>query len=115
MCLSLSRTRSYIVSHANREHLYRVHSTPIQCARCWLTMKPEKDLEEHIRAQSPCLVRPQIVKWVPREKVGILKDRKKVFAGQTEEERWKCIYGILFPDDPILPRPCEFHHTYSLV
>jgi hypothetical protein len=75
-------------------------------------MKTEKDLEEHVRAQSPCLVRPQIVKWIPREKVGILKDRRKVFTGQTEEERWKCIYGILFPDDPILPSPCEFHpHT----
>jgi hypothetical protein len=78
-------------------------------------MKTERALEEHVRAQSPCLVRPQIVKWVPREKVGILKDRKKVFTGQTEEERWKCIYGILFPDDPIFPSPCEFHHTYSLV
>jgi hypothetical protein len=76
-------------------------------------MKTEKDFEEHVRAQTPCLVQPQLVKWVPREKIKMLKDRKKVLAGQTEEERWKCIYGTLFPEDVILPSACEFHFTKS--
>src|SRR3954454_13329589 len=90
----------------NREHLYRVHSTPIQCVRCWLIVKTEVDLKEHVRTQAPCLIQPQLVEWVSREKVRILKDRKKVLSGKTEEERWNGVYGILFPDDLFLPSSC---------
>lgn len=90
-----------------REHLYRVHLTPIQCKRCWLTMKTEKELEEHVRAQEPCLMQPQLVQWVPRDKVEALKDRKKACQSQNEEERWNYVYGLLFPEDLSLPSPCE--------
>jgi hypothetical protein len=90
-----------------REHLYRVHLTPIQCTRCWSTVKTEKELEKHSRAQEVCSVKPRLVQWVPREKEQILKDRKQVLKGQSEEERWKYIYGILFPEDLSLPSACR--------
>lgn len=70
-------------------------------------MKTEKELEKHARAQEVCSVKPQLVQWVPREKAQILKDCKQVLKGQSEEERWKYIYGILFPEDLSLPSPCK--------
>ena len=70
-------------------------------------MKTEKELEEHVRAQEPCLMQPQLVQWVPRDKVEALKDRKKACQSQNEEERWNYVYGLLFPEDLSLPSPCE--------
>jgi hypothetical protein len=71
-------------------------------------MRTEKELEKHVRGQEHCLVQPQLVHWVPRAKVEVLKNRKKACQGQSEEERWKYVYGILFPEDPSLPSPCKF-------
>lgn len=70
-------------------------------------MKTEKELETHARAQEPCVVQSQLIQWVPRDIVEVLKDRKKGRSSQTEEERWKYIYGLLFPEDLSLPSPCE--------
>ena len=88
-----------------KEHLYRVHVIPIQCPRCWLTMKTEQELQDHSRAAVSCVVLPQLVQWVPRDKIEVLKDRKKALSGKDEEERWKSVYGILFPNDSVIPSP----------
>ena len=66
-------------------------------------MKTEKELEKHVRSQVPCLVQPQLVQWVPRDVMEILKDRKKALRGGTEEERWKQVYATLFPEDVNIP------------
>lgn len=38
-----------------------------------------------------------------------LKGRKTMFRAQTEEEKWKIVYLILFPDTALgeMPSPCE--------
>jgi hypothetical protein len=36
-----------------------------------------------------------------------LQSKRKAFPGQTEAERWKQIYQILFPDDEEVPDPCK--------
>jgi hypothetical protein len=35
-----------------------------------------------------------------------LRSRKKTTEGQTAEERWKEIYYLIFPSEPI-PGPCK--------
>ena len=39
-----------------------------------------------------------------------LRSRKKGHASQTQEDRWKDIYRILFPMEPV-PDPCEFYFS----
>jgi len=41
----------------------------------------------------------------------MLQCKRKAFPGQTEAERWKQIYKILFPDDEEVPDPCRSHST----
>jgi hypothetical protein len=105
--VSILTTASRPSNETHREHLYRVHNTPIECSRCWLNLKTEKDLADHVRKQTPCEVRPQLVEWIPREKIKVLKDRKKALLGQSERERWEYVYRILFPEEPSLPSPCK--------
>src|ERR1700733_11000508 len=76
------RPRRAHSDETHREHLYRVHITPIECSRCWLNLKTEKDLADHVRKQTPCEVRPQLVEWIPREKIKVLKDRKNALLGR---------------------------------
>jgi hypothetical protein len=70
-------------------------------------MKTEAELGEHTQANSQCQILPQPLRWIPREVVTKLKNRKKAFAGQTDEETWRYIYGLLFPDSVHIPSPCK--------
>lgn len=85
-----------------------MHAAPIECSRCWLSLKTEKDLADHVRRETPCEVQPQLVEWIPREKIKVLKDRKKAPLGQSKRERWEYVYKVLFPEEPNLPSPCKF-------
>jgi hypothetical protein len=85
-----------------------VHYKPFQCARCWLTTKTAKELEEHARVPVPCSVQPQVVAWMSHDKYDKLKDRKnKYHLSQSEEERWMRVYAVLFPEDLSPPSACE--------
>jgi hypothetical protein len=53
-------------------------------------------------------MQPQLVEWISREKIKVLKDRKKALLGQSERERWEYVYKVLFPEEPNLPSPCKF-------
>jgi hypothetical protein len=46
----------------------------------------------------------------------LLQCKRKAFPGQTEAERWKQVYQILFPLDEEAPDPCKPlspHRGYS--
>jgi hypothetical protein len=43
-----------------------------------------------------------------------LKSRKKSSPDQTEEARWKEIYGLLFPNE-VVPNPCKLIITLPLL
>ena len=90
-----------------REHLYRNHQTPIHCPRCWTEMKTEAALGEHARSITRCDILPQPLRWIPREVYEKLKDRKRAFAGQTDIDTWRYIFGLIFPDYPTIPSPCK--------
>ncbi|KAF8850127.1 hypothetical protein BDZ45DRAFT_752088 [Acephala macrosclerotiorum] len=89
-----------------KEHLYRSHSAPPYCNRCFLQFGSEADLLSHLRNPSPCCnnILGEPPEGITKEVEKRLKTRKKAYPGQTDEERWKEIYLLLFPGD-IVPSP----------
>ena len=77
-------------------------------------METEAALGEHARAMNQCDVLPPPLRWIPREVCEKLKNRKKAFVGQTEEDTWRYIFGLLFPDCSNVPSPCKFFFSRSL-
>ena len=94
-----------------REHLYRRHALPIQCRRCFEAFKTEDLLDQHHQLPDPCQRQP------PPDSEGFdkaqekrLKNRKRKPGVETEEEKWREVYKILFPADDVaaMPSPCGF-------
>lgn len=59
-------------------------------------MKTEAALGEHVRASSQCVILPPPLRWIPREVLDKLKNRKKAFAGQTDEDTWSMLLSCWF-------------------
>ncbi|KAH8660986.1 hypothetical protein BGZ60DRAFT_566648 [Tricladium varicosporioides] len=83
-----------------KEHLYRYHKAPPYCKRCWKVFETVEQREIHETA--PAVLICEIVKGSPPEGVRPdqqqqLKTKAKAYPGQTEQERWKDIYRMLFP------------------
>jgi hypothetical protein len=84
----------------DREHLYRRHLLPPQCHRCCTSFSNDVALREHQRDARGCNVREQVPpEGFDKEQERRLKSKKKSQTYQTEEEKWKSVYRILFPDD----------------
>jgi len=92
-----------------RQHLYRRHALPIQCARCALKFDTDTSLKEHQRRPEGCEVREEGPKeGFDKEQEKRLKSRKRPPIGQTEIEKWNAVYLILFPEDESkIPSPCK--------
>jgi hypothetical protein len=44
-----------------------------------------------------------------------LRGRKKITPGRSEEDRWRDIYTLIFPDEAV-SMPCELsQHSYTLI
>jgi hypothetical protein len=83
-----------------REHLYRRHLLPPQCHRCCITFANDVTLREHQRDPRGCEVNEQIpLEGFDKDQERRLKSKKRSQTYQTEEEKWKGVYRILFPDD----------------
>lgn len=95
-----------------RTHLYRRHALPIQCPRCWEVFKEEKLLSSHLQQNPPCISRENhtLVEGFTKDQEKKLRSRKKAQADTTDEDKWREIYMILFPDDDpaSIPSPCKF-------
>ena len=91
-----------------RGHLYRYHLIH-QCQRCKSLFDSDEELDSHIETSDRCdaIVAPP-VDGITRKMKVVLQSKRKAFPGQTEAERWKQIYQILFPDDKEVPDPCKF-------
>lgn len=92
----------------NREHLYRRHRAPIHCSRCWVEFKTQAELEAHSRSTNICdlaeLTTP--FEGITTEIEKKLRSRKKDSRVQSEADRWRGIYRVLFPDE-VVPSPCK--------
>ena len=91
-----------------REHIYRSHKQYPHCYRCNQEFSSENEVIAHLQEAEPC----QRSKFEPPSGIG--KDVEKVLRGkkrtrhQTDAEKWKDIYRVLFPDVPSdqIPQPC---------
>lgn len=90
-----------------KEHLYRCHQISPHCKRCWRTFKTQQQLDGHLTVAATDICEVQagkapagITSAVERQ----LRSRKKSHPGQTDEERWKDIYKLLFPNEAV-PSP----------
>jgi hypothetical protein len=93
----------------HREHIYRGHRIVPYCKRCWKIFKSQEQLDFHmiVEASEICDVKP----GSPPEGITVeherhLRSRKKTSPNQTDCDRWKDIYKILFPNEEV-PSPCE--------
>jgi hypothetical protein len=93
-----------------REHLYRRHLLPIQCHRCCSTFPNEPTLRDHQRDARGCEIREQVPpEGFDKDQERKLKSKKRSLVYQSEEDKWKGVYRILFPDDveEAMPSPCK--------
>jgi len=82
---------------------------PIQCPRCWQAMDNSDRLESHLQASPVCDIKEKImIEGFDKKQEEKLKSRKRNHQNQTEEQRWKELYNILFPEDneQDIPSPC---------
>jgi hypothetical protein len=82
-----------------------------QCPRCGEEFDSPAPLVEHLRAATPCplknLSTREGITRTQEEKLRCRKNKKK--SKLTEEDKWRHIYEILFPDDnpELMPSPCK--------
>lgn len=84
----------------------------MHCYRCNQEFTSELAVKMHLKELQPCQVS------LFREPTGFGKDVEKVLRGknrsrdQSDVEKWKDIYSVLFPDVPSdqIPEPCERFH-----
>jgi hypothetical protein len=90
-----------------REHFKRKHRLLLHCPRCWVAFKLLPDFNAHMAAPDGCQpgVAPDGVtdyQWVQ------IHDKHNFVSVHTEEDKWRVIYRILWPDDNDIPPPCMF-------
>lgn len=92
--------------HRMKEHLYRSHAQPIFCPICYETCKSDKELLNHVRLQQCQRSAPQQIEGIDRETIYTL--RKRTTALRLEDDKWRDVYHVLFPNVPTadIPSPC---------
>ncbi|KAF2790459.1 hypothetical protein K505DRAFT_364699 [Melanomma pulvis-pyrius CBS 109.77] len=92
-----------------KEHLYRNHTLPIFCRRCYTIFKAETLLDDHQRAIEPCTMRPkEIIEGFDKLQHEKLRSRKKTRPEPNEEDKWRDVYRILFPSDDEASMPSPY-------
>ena len=90
-----------------REHLYRCHKSPPQCPRCLLELADYDALGCHLNQEARCERQPsRKIEGITIQQIERLKSKKRLSSDQNEEARWKEVYTIIFPDEPV-PSPCR--------
>jgi hypothetical protein len=93
-----------------RGHLYRYHRVH-QCQRCKDLFNSQEELDTHIEALEGCDLRAlealEPLEGITSKVKERLQCRKKAYPGQSEADRWKDIYRVLFPNEEV-PSPCKF-------
>jgi hypothetical protein len=82
---------------------------PPHCRRCYITFGDESQLTAHSRSAFSCAMRDaEPPSGFDKDQETALKSRSKMFQAESEEEKWRIIYLILFPDTALgeLPSPC---------
>jgi hypothetical protein len=93
--------------HRMKEHLYRAHAQSIYCPRCYTMFDVDMDLSNHLRSAQCHVSAPQPIEGIDRETLKAL--RKRSPALRLEEDKWRDVYHLLFPDVTLedIPSPCK--------
>ena len=95
-----------------REHLYRCHMAPIHCSRCWVQFKDQEEYWAHTHATCICELQPRpALKGITPEIEARLRSRKPSLPRQSDEQKWREIYSLLFPNEEV-PDPCKQQPLY---
>ncbi|KAF1844509.1 uncharacterized protein K460DRAFT_309456 [Cucurbitaria berberidis CBS 394.84] len=97
--------------HRMKEHLYRAHSQPIFCPICYETFKSDKEQFNHVRLQQCQRSAPQHIEGMDRETTWAL--RKRTTALRLEEDKWRDVYHVLFPNVLVADIPSPFYDCDS--
>lgn len=98
-----------------REHLYRHHEQKPNCLRCGRVFENQADSAEHAQLEEPCkLVKNVSIEGFNKDQLKKLKSRKRARGNRSEEENWRNIYRILFPDCTVIPDPCTSVQVHLL-
>jgi hypothetical protein len=81
----------------------------VHCKRCWKLFKTQEQLDSHLLVDASDICGVQT--GHPPEGITVeherrLRSRKKASPNQTDGDRWKDIYKLLFPNEEI-PSPCK--------
>ncbi|KAL2022647.1 hypothetical protein VTK56DRAFT_4991 [Thermocarpiscus australiensis] len=97
--------------HRVKTHLYRRHALPIQCPRCWDVFKADGDLQSHLQKEPPCTIQENrmLCEGFTKDQEKKLRSRKKTHADMTDQDKWREIYMILFPDDDQSSIPSPYY------
>jgi hypothetical protein len=92
--------------HRMKEHLYRAHAQSIYCPRCYTMFDTDTDLSLHLRSAQCQVSDPQPIEGIDRETLKALHKRSPSF--RLEEDKWRDVYRLLFPDveEQDVPSPC---------
>jgi hypothetical protein len=83
-----------------------VHKWPLHCPRCWVHQNSKSEFVKHQMAGCKTAPKPaddrlDDLQWCE------LWESCKWDSSISEEERWKILYGKLFPGEPV-PSPCKW-------
>jgi hypothetical protein len=95
--------------HHVKLHLYRRHRRPHQCLRCFEIFADEQNLMQHQRSVDGCSIREgSLAEGFDAKQEELLRSRKRKSSKCTEEDKWREMYQILFPEDNAadMPSPC---------
>lgn len=98
----------WLTVHRMKEHLYRAHCQSIYCPRCYGTFDAESDLANHLRSAQCSVNEPQPIEGIDRETLKVLRKRSPAF--RLEEDKWRDVYLLLFPEveEEDIPSPCAY-------
>ncbi|KAK4164609.1 hypothetical protein QBC43DRAFT_300104 [Cladorrhinum sp. PSN259] len=100
--------------HRVKEHITRVHPLPIYCRRCGDQFASDEDLDTHSQADQACEAkRFDKPEGFSKDQERLLKRKRKAEA--SDEEKWRAIYRILFPDDDENDIPSPYYDSEDAV
>ncbi|KAJ2893951.1 uncharacterized protein MKZ38_008057 [Zalerion maritima] len=98
-------------THRLKEHLYRKHSLPPSCPRCQLEFKTTSQVDTHLLSDPPCQVQAAnaLKEGITQKQEKLLRSRRRDEKAQTEVQKWRKIYLILFPETNPKAMPSAFY------
>ncbi|WQF82866.1 hypothetical protein CDEST_07880 [Colletotrichum destructivum] len=89
-----------------KAHLHSNHSQDPNCLRCRRVFTTDEDVHRHMESEDCERVKDVVVEGFDRDQKERLQSKKRGGVGvKSDEEKWKDIFRILFPDCDEIPGP----------